>query len=128
MNFLNPAPSHEIAVKNWNGAQFDLSDVILSLTDNGLEVGAKMFLAFKNPAFLKLMEMYSCDFESMKKYLGIEGDYVIRAGDVYSADFNPKRNPSVLTLSKDEMSIRADKLYEKLIDEFKAIVKKYSDK
>ena len=48
------------------------------------------------------------DFALLKKQLGINGDYVERAGDVYSPDFNPKRNITVLEYDEETMRKKAE--------------------
>ena len=71
----------------------------------------------------KSLKKYGYDFDSIKKILGIEGEYVERKGDLYSPTFDPKRNVTVLTLPQKEMETRAEKVYKDLIQELNEISK-----
>ena len=110
--------------KKWKSSQYNLSDVVLSLTDkNPYGAGLKLYTLFNYDAFLNVVQYYNCDFDSIKKILGINGEYVERKGDLYSPTFDPKRNANVLTLPQKEMEIRAEKIYKDLIQELNEISK-----
>lgn len=129
---LNPEPDHDIAVKTWDNSQFDIADIVLSLTDTGnLESGIKLYSVFKHEQFLQVMNLYTLDVKIIKQILGINGAYVERKGDVYSDKFNPKRNRSVLTIKPKEMDKRAKDLFAQLVKEMQDLAKlsaRYSKK
>lgn len=115
MNLFKKADSSELAINYWNASQFLVSDIVLALTDNLIKEGKEFYAVFQNEKFLFIMQYYLFDFLAVKKYLGIKGDYVERAGDVYSKTFNPKRFPAVLTYDKKEMQVRAKKILNKIM-------------
>lgn len=123
MNLFKRATSEQEAFDYWSASQFELSDIVLSLTDNLIKNGMKLYSVFKNEKFLTLMRYYTFDFAEVKKYLGIEGNYVERAGDVYDAKFNPKRDKSVLTLNRDEMKLRSKNVYDKILRDLSKLAK-----
>ena len=108
------ADSKKDAIETWNKSQYELTDFILAMTDNGIVEGAMIYEAFKTEGFLMLMNMFKFNFALAKKELGINGEYVERGGDVYKQDYNPKRNPKVLTLSKEEMQVKAKEVYAEI--------------
>ena len=122
--FITLANSLENAVTTWKNSQFDIADIVLSLTDNKCgKAGTHLYSVFRNEEFLKMMYMYTCNFQLIKEVLGINGEYVERAGDPYAKNFNPKRNPEVLTLDAKQMDERAWEIYQHLIDEVNYIAK-----
>ena len=123
MNYFCYQANSDVAMYYWNDSQFDLSDIVLSLTDNNIRIGAKIYAIFCRPEVLNLMQCFVCDFTKIKQDLGIDGDYVERRGDVYSKCFNPVRNKEVLTLTINEMKIRAREVYENIISDLSAIAK-----
>lgn len=129
---LNPELNHDVAVKTWDNSQFDIADIVLSLTDTGnLESGIKLYSIFKNQHFLEVMNLYTLDVKVIKQILGINGNYTERKGDVYSDKFNPKRDKSVLTLKPKEMDNRAKEIFDQLIKELQELGRlsaKYSKK
>ena len=69
---LNPEPDHDIAVKTWDNSQFDIADIVLSLTDTGnLESGIKLYSVFKHEQFLQVMNLYTLDVKIIKQILGM---------------------------------------------------------
>lgn len=122
--FINLANSVEEAQNAWKNSQFEIADIVLSLTDNKCSMaGTHLYSIFKNEEFMKMMIMYTCDFKLIKDILGISGDYVERTNNPFDENFNPKRNPSVLTLDKKQMDERAFEIYNHLIEEINYIAK-----
>lgn len=122
--FINLANNVEDAQNAWKHSQFEIADIVLSLTDNKCAMaGTHLYSVFKNEEFLKMMLMYTCDFKLIKNILGIDGDYVERSDDPFAKNLNPKRNPSVLTLDAKQMDERAFEIYNQLIDEINFIAK-----
>lgn len=128
-NLLNFEPNPEIAVKTWQNSQFEIADIVLSLTDNKQkDAGLKLYSLFQNESFLQLMHIYTCDFKAIKTILGIKGEYVERKGDVYSNTFNPKRRNGILTLDSNEMGKRGLKIFDALMAELEVIAKEIQKK
>ena len=117
--YFNMAKSQEDAVKHWLKSQYDLTDIILVLTDNGILEGHKLFGFFRLEEVSAIMNIYKFNFKLAKSELGINGKYVDRSGDINSADFNPKRNPEVLTLSGEELKQKAVIVYKTILKQFK---------
>ena len=113
------AKSQEDAVKHWLTSQYKLADIILSLTDNGIFEGHKLFGFFRLEEVSAIMNIYKFNFKLAKSELGINGKYVDRNGDINSADFNPKRHPEVLSLSGEELKQKAKIVYNAILKEFK---------
>jgi len=123
MKYFYPQPDINNAINKWNESQFDLIDIILSLTDNHIWIGAKIYAVFCRQEVLNLMQYYECDFYKIKQELGIVGDYVEREGNIYCKDYNPKRHNNVLTLSVKEMKSKADIIYKDIIGDLAMIAK-----
>ena len=102
------------AVEYWKKSQFDLTDIVLSLTDNCIMEGLQFYNLFQNEDFLKSMNIFKFNFKLVKEQLGISGDYVERKGDVYSKEFNPTRIKGVLTLDKQTMQEKAKIIYNEI--------------
>ena len=115
------------AIEKWNNSQFDLTDVVLSLTDNQIMIGAKIYAIFIRLKSLNFMQYFICDFNKIKTELGILYHYVKREGNILSKDFNPKRNYKALSLTKNEMEKIAKRVYTKLIQDLKTICSLISD-
>jgi hypothetical protein len=113
-----------ISLKKWNNSQFELADIVLSLTDQKITYGAKIYAIFLRPEILSLIEHLSFDFAKIKTQLGINGFYVDRNGDVFSENFNPKRNYTALTLSKQEMKKQAKLVYLNIFKDLVEIINK----
>ena len=122
---LNPELDNEVAKKAWSDSQYDIADIVLSLTDNNnLEIGVKLYTIFTFEEFLKIVNFFTLDVKIIKKMLGINGNYTEHTGDVFSPTFNPKRNKSVLTLDSEEMGKRAKDIHNQLIKEMKDIAER----
>ena len=115
MKYFCHCAQQDNAIQYWYSAQFDLCDIVLSLTDNHIQIGAKIYAIFCRPEVLNLMKYFICDFIKIKNDLGIVGSYVERAGNIYSKSFNPLRNNNVLTLSKFEMRNKSKQIYMSII-------------
>lgn len=113
--------NEEVAIKHWNDNQFNLCDIVLSLTDNAIIYGGKIYALFLREEILDLMRFFICDFVKIKKDLGINGKYVERNGDLFSYDFNPKRSKSILIYDLKTMKDSAKKIYFHLLEDLKAI-------
>ena len=125
------AKSKQEAIEYWNNSQYDLVDMILAMVDNNIKEGAMIYEAFKTKGFLAMMNVFKFNFELAKKELGIVGEYVERGGNVFDEKYNPKRNPSALTLKKEELQKKAKYVYDQIEDQLKktyrAIKKKYDN-
>ena len=126
--YFKLANSHEEAVEYWKASQFDLSDIILALTDNGMNVGIGIYSFFQREDFLRFMNLYKFNFALVKEELGIWGEYVERKGDVYSKTFNSKRNPKVLKLMKNKLEERATEVFENIIKDFDTLIEQIEKK
>lgn len=122
--YFEMAKSQDEAVKYWYKSQYNLSDIVLAMTDNGVFEGHKLFGFFSLEAVSAMMNIYKFNFKLVKKQLGINGNYVDRSGDIFAKDYNPNRNPDVLTIKGDEFKERAEKVYWAIIDEFKEVSNK----
>ena len=109
------------AVKKWEQSQYDLSDIVLALTDRKIFYGAKIYAIFCRKEVLNLMEYFVCDFKKIKRDLGILGDYVERSGNVFEHTYNPKRNNKSITLELEEMNQRAKSVYKHLMFDLETI-------
>lgn len=123
MNYLNYEIESNVAIKKWYSLQYDFADIVLSLTDNDIFEGAKIYALFSRNEVLNLMSWFSCDFIKIKQELGIIGDYIVREDDIFSNDFNPKRKKDALTLSSFEMSIQAQIIYQKIMQDLEELSK-----
>ena len=112
------ADSQQEAVDYWNNSQYDLADIVLALTDNGIFEGMKFYSVFRHEGFLALMNIFKFDFQLVKKELGINGEYVERGGDIYAEDYNPKRNPQVLTYVGVELASKGKDLFDNFEKQF----------
>ena len=110
-----------VAIKKWNNSQYDLTDIVLSLTDQNIELGVKIYSIFIRLKSINFMQYFICDFNKIKTELGIVYHYATREGDIYSKDFNPKRNYKALSLTKNEMEKIAKRVYTKLIQDLETI-------
>ena len=117
--YFNMAKNQEDAVKHWFTSQYKLADIILSLTDNGILEGHKLFGFFRLEEVSAIMNIYKFNFKLAKSELGINGKYVDRSGDINSADFNPKRNSEVLLLSGEALKKKAKIVYQTILKQFK---------
>lgn len=111
------AKNEDEAQKNWQNSQFEIADIVLSLIDKKTDEGLLLYSLFGCESFLKLMNFCICDFKLIKNYLGINGNYIERKGDIFSNDFKAVKHPEVLTLSTEEMQIKAKNVYNKIIKE-----------
>ena len=128
MNYLRFTEQKERAIASWNKSQYDLCDVVLSLTDQGIVIGGKLYHIFSKPEVLDMMQYFICDFSKMKQDLGIVDNYVERDEDIYSSDFNPKRNVKALTLNTIDMRKRSKIVYRKFFSDLENIVKLFLNK
>ena len=123
MKYFYYEPNIDIAVQQWENFQFDLTDIVLALTDNHIFIGAKIYAIFCRPEVLNLMKYYVCDFAKIKEDLGINGNYVKRQGNIYSKTFNPTRSMHAITFSIDEIKNRAKNIYKNIMLDLSSIVK-----
>ena len=121
MIYFSYEHNEDAAIQHWENSQFDLSDVVLALTDNHIFIGAKIYAVFCRPEVLNLMQYYVCDFAKIKHDLGILDNYVARYGDVYSKSFNPSRNITAISLTIDEMKHRAIRVYKRIMEDLSEI-------
>ena len=121
MKYFHYCNDKGFAIQQWNNSQFDLSDIVLSLTDNDIFIGAKIYAIFCRPEVLNLMQYFVCDLNNIKRELGIEGDYVGRNGNLYSKSFNPSRNTIALKYSRTEMKEIATSIYKNIMLDLKTI-------
>ena len=121
MHYFSLASSQQESIKVWQQSQFDLCDIVLSLTDKNIMIGAKIYAIFCRKEVRSLMQFYVCDFKKIKDELGIVGEYVERKGNVFDKNFNPKRNPIFLALSPAQMQIFANIIYNNLMQDLKEI-------
>lgn len=110
------------ANEKWKNSQFDLTDIVLCLTDRHIVWGQKIYCLFSKPQVQLLLNYYVCDFKLIKNELGLTSDYVERGGNIYSKDFNPKRNLFFVTPRNLELS--AMKVYNKILQDLEEICKK----
>lgn len=123
MKYFYRQPNKYVAINKWNNSQFDLIDIVLSLTDNGIYIGEKIYAIFCRPEVLNLMQYFVCDFDTIKRDLGINGEYVERGGNIYSKNFNPKRYDDILSFSIEERRLLANNVYRNIMNELYMIVK-----
>ena len=121
MHYFKIANNQQEAINAWQQSQFDLCDIVLSLTDNSIALGAKIYALFCRPEIKDLLQLFICDFSKIKSELGIVGEYIERKGDVFAKDFNPKRNPIFLALSPKQMQTFASTVYNNLMQDLKEI-------
>lgn len=114
LNFFHRASSEEESLYLWERSQYDLIDIVLFLTDNRIKLGVKFYSLFSRIEIKNLMRFYWCDFVKIKNILGID-EYVVRGGDIYAADYNPKRNKINLNFSQKLLLIKAKKIYSDLL-------------
>jgi hypothetical protein len=123
MKYFYYSGINELAIQQWYNSQFDLCDIVLSLTDNHILIGARIYAIFCRPEVLNMMQYFVCDFAKIKSDLGIIGSYVERDGNIYSKCFNPIRNKEALTLTIKEIKIRAREVYKNIMSDLSAIAK-----
>ena len=123
MKYFYNQPNSDIAINQWNNSQFDLIDIVLSLTDNHIRIGAKIYAVFCRPEVLNLMKYFECDFSKIKQELGIVGNYVKRRGNIYSKHYNPERCNNAITLSTKEMKYLANIVYKDIMEDLAMIAK-----
>ena len=121
MHYFSLAQSTNHAITTWNNSQFDLCDIVLSLTDNNIMIGAKIYALFCREEVLSLMQFYVCNFKKIKNELGIVGEYTERKGNIFAKDFNPNRNPIFLALTPTQMQYFASTVYNNLMQDLKEI-------
>jgi hypothetical protein len=121
MKYFYYQPQKDMAIQHWENSQFDLCDIVLSLTDNHILIGARIYAIFCRPEVLNLMKYFICDFIKIKNDLGIVGSYVERAGNIYSKTFNPLRNTYVLHYTYREMGNRAKYVYKNIMSDLSKI-------
>lgn len=124
MNYFSFEKDSTASLEQFENSQFDLSDIVLSLTDNNINKGAKIYALFLKDEVKCCFFISICDFKKIKRDLGINGQYIERNGDPYSPKFNPKRNIKALTLSREEMEERAEKVYANLLEDLYLIANK----
>ena len=107
------------AVLSWKLSQFDLCDIVLSLTDNKIKTGIKIYELFMRKEVKAVLPFFICDFKKIKADLQIE-DYVERKGNVYSKDFNPKRLYKI-DLPKHQLQENANKVYNNILNDLEKI-------
>ena len=113
-NYYKLTSSQDEALEYWKKSQYDLADIVLALTDQGIMEGLQFYDMFKREEFLAMMQVAKLNFALIKKKLGINGEYVERKGDVYSENFNPKRNFKVLKYMDEDLK----KVAKEVLDEF----------
>ncbi len=123
MKYFSYGPNIDMSLQCWNNSQFDLADIVLSLSDNHIFIGAKIYAVFCRPEVLNIMQYFICDFNKIKDDLGICGHYIKGDGDIYSTTFNPARNINVLTLSINEMRSNATQVYKNIMTDLACIAK-----
>ena len=119
--YFELAKSQQDAIEYWNKSQYDLTDIILAMTDNGIFEGHKLYAVFKLDTFMAIMNICKFNFKLAKKELGIMGDYVERGGDIYSNDYNPKRHPEVLTLKGEELQKKSTEVYKTILEQLQKV-------
>ena len=128
--FFTLADSQKEATEFWNNSQYELADIVLALTDNGVFEGIKLYSVFSHEGFLALMNIFKFNFDLAKKELGINGEYVERGGDIYAKDYNPKRNPNALTITGAELASKGKDFFDEFEKQFLKMVdtlnKKYN--
>ena len=67
MNYFHLETNKEIAIENWNNSQFDLCDIVLSLTDNAIPYGLKIYNIFSRDEIVDMMQFFICDFKKIKQ-------------------------------------------------------------
>lgn len=123
MRYFNFEQDEARAVETWNNAQFDLADIVLFLTDNGIMLGAKIYAVFNRVEVKNLLKYFIFDFDAVKKDLNIS-EYVEHEGEVFSKSFNPKRKSINRNISKTELEKKAEFVYWSIINDLKIIAKK----
>ena len=121
MKYFHYQPQKDMSIKQWDRSQFELCDIVLSLTDNNILIGSKIYAIFCRHEVLNLMQYFVCDFIKIKQDLGITGDYVKRCGDVYSRTFNPVRNIKTLSYTHNEMQSQAKDVYKNIMSDLREI-------
>ena len=107
------------ALLSWKLSQFDLCDIVLSLTDNKIKTGIKIYELFTMAEVKAVLPFFICDFKKIKADLQIL-DYVERKGDVYSKNFNPKRLYKITT-PKPILEENANKVYINILNDLEKI-------
>ena len=123
MKYFSFVSDESVALEKWNKSQFDLCDIVLSLTDNNIMFGAKIYAVFCRYEVRCILKFFTCDFSKIKSELGIAGYYVERKGNVFDIGFNPKRNKKALTKDINDMKILAKSIYKNILFEMYEIVK-----
>lgn len=119
MRYFKYEYNTEIAILTWTKSQFDLVDIILYLTDRNIIWGHKMYKLFWAEQVRFLLNYFICDFKKIKNDLGVPSVYVERDGDVYSKEFNPKRNKWLP--SHKNLDICAMVVYDGILQDLEAI-------
>jgi len=120
--YIEEAKDSNEAVLYWNDSQFEVGDILIALVDNQILEGAKLYALFTNKDFGIVMSMFKIDFQAIKEDLGIYGDYIERKGDIFSTDFNPKRNINALTKKGKDLALSARKFYKEFEEQFNAAI------
>lgn len=116
MNYFYYEPNKNLALEVWGNSQFALADIVLSLTDNRIVWGGKIYSVFCRDEVLNIIQYFVCDFVKIKQDLGV-GNYVKREGNVYNKYFNPKRNIDALKYTKQQMEQRAKVVYKNIMQD-----------
>ena len=109
------------AVKYWNDHQFDLSDILTSMINAGMEEGMQLYNTFMNQNVLEFMKVAKFNYKLAKKNMGISGEYVERKENDLQNLTPPKFNSDAIVVSKEEFIQNAKLVYEQIIDELKTI-------
>ncbi len=117
MKYFNYEPNKEKAINHWNSNQNKLCDIVLSLTDNAIIYGGKIYALFLRKEIQNLMQFFTFNFDEVKSILGICGSYIKSKDGMFSINFNPERNVKALTLDINTMKQNAKKIYNSLLKE-----------
>ena len=122
VNYYKLTSSQTEALEYWKKSQFDLADIVLALTDQGIFEGFQFYDIFKRDEYAAMMNVAMLNFALIKQKLGINGEYVERKGDVHSENFNPKRNFRVLKYMDEELKKRATEVYDEFMKSTEGLV------
>ena len=125
MNYFEYESNQSVAIEKWNTSQFDLTDIVLYLSDRHIIWGIKIYSLFCKEEIKVLLNYFSCNFEQIKKDLCITGDYVERGGNIYSKTFNPKRNMKIK--EPKNLNLRAMRVYDKILIDIEKILKNFRE-
>ena len=122
MRYFKYEPNFKLALLKWEQSQYDLSDIVLYLTDRNIIWGYKIYALFSQKEIRVLLNYFVCDLLKIKQDLGINFEYVERDGNCYSQNYNPKRD--ILKPASAGIQSLAKVVYNQILQDLEEICEK----